>query len=372
MNSSLPIRILHVFGKLNTNGAETMVINLYRKLDRTQIQFDFIVHTHEDCYYDQEILELGGKIHRIERFTGKNLFRYISAWKQFFALHPEYLIVHSHVRSTAALLLKAAKSAGRVTIAHSHSISNGTGLDAIVKKIFQYPIRHIGDFLFACSTPAGKWLYGEKTFQNGKGIVLKNAINLGKFIFNHDTRKEYREQLNLTNKFVIGHVGRFDYPKNHIFLLDIFAEIYKQNQNTVLLLVGVGDLMSAMKEKVEALGLKEAVRFLGARNDVPELMQAIDVFLFPSLYEGLGIVAIEAQAASLPTIVSDQVPSEIQVTELVQFLPLKRSALDWANVVLENQQADRNKRTQYELAEAGYDIDQSVKLIENFYLSLLT
>jgi glycosyltransferase involved in cell wall biosynthesis len=372
MISSLPIRILHVFGKLNANGAETMVINLYRKLDRTQIQFDFIVHTDEDCYYDQEIQELGGKIHRIERFTGKNVFRYISAWKQFFALHPEYLIIHSHVRSTAALFLKVAKDAGRITIAHSHNVSNGNGIGAMVKKILQSPIIYVSDYLFACSVPAGIWLFGERSFQKGIVQIFKNAIDLRKFTYNHEIRMKYQETLNLSNKFVIGNIARFDYQKNHTFLIDVFYEIYKQNQNAVLLLVGVGDLVTAMKEKVKALELNEAVLFLGSRSDVPELMQVMDVFLFPSLYEGLGIVAIEAQSASLPTIVSDQVPNEIQVTDLVQFLPLERSALEWANVVLKNQQADRNKRTQGKLAEAGYDIDQSVKLLENFYLSLLT
>lgn len=332
-----PIRILHVFGRLNRGGAEMMIMTLYRNIDRTKVQFDFIVHANEKCAFEDEVRFLGGNIYKVPRYNGKNHFQYKKAWNEFFQNHPEYKIIHGHIRSTASIYLKIAKKLGLITIAHSHNTSSGGGFSAVVKNILQYPIRSIADYLFACSRAAGEWLYGKRACKGDNFFILNNAIDTEKFIFNEETRLKKRKELQIEDKFVIGHVGRFHPQKNHYFLIDIFKEIYNINKNSVLLLIGDGDLKKSIQEKVEDLGLSNNVVFTGVRPNVPELLQAMDVFLFPSLYEGLPVALIEAQAAGLPCIVSDKITTDTKITDLISFVPLtklpetmgKRSGFLW-------------------------------------------
>ena len=212
-----PIRIIQVFAQMNRGGAETMIMNLYRMIERSQIQFDFIVHTNEECAYDNEIRSLGGRIYRVPRYNGKNHFEYIKSWNKFFKTHPNYKIIHGHVRSTASIYLKIAKKFGLVTIAHSHSTSSGTGFSSIVKNILQYPIRNIADYLFACSEQSGEWLFGKNASKRNNFVILKNSIDVKKFVFNERVRFEKRKELKIDDKFVIGHIGRFIPSKNHKF-----------------------------------------------------------------------------------------------------------------------------------------------------------
>ena len=219
-----------------------MVMNLYRAVDRTQIQFDFIVHNEKKQAYTDEILSLGGRIFHFPAFDGLNYFKMKNLWKQFFKDHPEYKILHSHVRSYASLYLPIAKKAGLKTIIHSHSTSNGKGIGSFVKRIMQYPLRWQADYFFGCSKEAGAWLFGNKVVNSPKYHILQNAIDTEQYKFNPEIRKEYREKLGLGGKKTFIHVGRFHPAKNHAFLLKVFAEIHKQDANTILLLAGDGEL----------------------------------------------------------------------------------------------------------------------------------
>lgn len=369
-----PIRILHVLGKLNRGGAETLVMNWYRNIDTSKVQFDFVVHTTEKCSYTDEILSMGGKIYSVPAYSGKNHIQYCNAWKDFLMQHTEYKIIHGHVRSTAAIYLSIAKKLGRTTISHSHSMNSGSGVSGFVKRCLQYPIRYIADYKWACSAAAGKYLFGKKQVKKVNFKVVNNAIDLCSFSYDANTRQLMRDELQLNNNFVIGHVGRFIPEKNHNFIVELFGKYYKENPNAILLLVGVGPLMENIRSKVKEKGLEKAVRFLGERSDVAGIMQAFDVFLFPSVYEGLGIVAIEAQAAGLPALISETVPHEVKVTDSACFLPIhKQNSADIWNeklIALSCTEYVREK-TDKAIIDARCDITQETATLVRDYLAIL-
>lgn len=364
-----PIRILHILGALDRGGAETMVMNLYRNIDRSKIQFDFLIHTEKECDYSNEIRSLGGKIYSLKRFKGYNVKEYVLQFNNFFKEHHEYSIVHGHMRSTASIYLLIAKKYNIYTIAHSHNTSSGKGLSAIGKNILQYPLRFIADYYFACSIEAGKWLFGTKIVQSTKFSVLKNAIDIDKFIFNSNIRKQKREEFGLENKFIIGNVGRFHEQKNHIFMIKLFDIFLKKNHDACLLLIGEGELKKEIKDLVNSLNIKDKVIFLDSRSDVNEIMMAFDVFIFPSKYEGLGIVAIEAQCSSLPVICSEKVPLEVKITDNIQFV-----SINDINQWLEKLERIRNEKrpivNKEELMLCGYDIKITSSFLTSFYINI--
>ncbi|WP_432694251.1 glycosyltransferase family 1 protein [Priestia aryabhattai] len=363
------IRVLHVLGGMGRGGAETMAMNIYRSIDRSKVQFDFVVHTDSECDYDKEIVELGGIIHRIPRYKGTNHLAYRKAWHKFFQDNSDYAIIHGHVRSTASIYLGIAKKYGLITIAHSHNTSSGAGFSAFVKNSFQYRIRFIADYLFACSLSAGKWLFGENACIKSNFILLKNAIDTKKFKYNPDTRVAKRDELGLVDKFVIGHVGRFHEQKNHTFIVDIFKGIKEKKSNAVLLLIGEGELKKDIEKKVENLELTDSVIFTGIRSDIPELLQSMDLFLFPSLHEGLPVTLIETQAAGLPSLVADTVTKEVQLTNMVKYLPLDSQIDNWVSEALKyGNKNDRDTDTSKDLIKAGYDIETGAKWYEEFVI----
>lgn len=358
------IRVLHVLGGLDRGGAETMVMNLYRAIDRTKIQFDFVIHTSSHQAYYPEIVEMGGKIYSFPAFNGINFVELQKMWNQFFVEHPEYKILHSHVRSYASLYIPIAKKYGVKTIIHSHSTSNGRGIASIVKRIMQYPLRHQANYLMACSNEAGRWLYGDKACLKDNYIFLPNAIDTEKYRYSEDAANKYREQFGLAGKFVIGHVGRFHEAKNHMFLLEVFAEVAKRKTDAMLLLVGDGDLRSSIEAKIKELQIEERVILTGSRGDVAEIMSAMDVFVFPSLYEGLPVTVVEAQAAGLHCLISSCITEDVDISELVERLPITNTAVWVERMVHLN--AERVDVTQ-EIREAGFDIRDSVRKITEFY-----
>lgn len=364
------LKILHVVGIMDRGGTEALIMSLYRSIDRKEIQFDFVVHDHKRGEYDEEIEELGGRIFYIPRYRGVNHFAYVKEWNTFFESHPEYSIIHGHMRSTAAIYLKIAKKHQRIAIAHSHNTgSRGNILEKIVKRVMQYPICYVADYFFACSTKAGIWLFGKNVCRSDRFQVLNNGIDSQKYIFDEDTRNKKRRELGIEKQFVIGHIGNFSHQKNHSFLIDIFEEIYKRNSECLLVLIGGGELklQQEIQEKANRKGIKENVKFLGSRADVNEILNAFDLFLFPSLYEGLGIVAIEAQANGLVCILSDVIPREVEVTEHVEFVSLKESAAFWAERALAYQNNCIRSNMEEKIHEAGYDIREIACKIEKFY-----
>jgi len=366
-----PIKILHVLFSLNRGGAETFIMNLYRNIDRTKIQFDFAVHKKERGAYEDEVEKLGGKVYRIPPYNGINHIKYKKEWFDFFKTNNSYKIIHGHMNSTASIYLKIAKKLGFKTIAHSHTAELFKSGKDIIKKIMQLSVKYTADYLFACSYSAGIWLYGNKYCNKPNFYIINNAIDTEKFIFDKNIRVLKRKELTTENKFVIGHVGNFIKPKNHMFILDIFGEVYKRNPNAVLLLAGDGGLRKNIEDKIEKLSLKNNVILTGVCPNVNDLLQSMDVFLFPSLYEGLGISLIEAQANGLHCITSaDTVPQLAKVTELLEYIPLDKSASYWAEQVLKYANGYERQNMQEKITKKGFDIKETAYWLEDFYLDI--
>lgn len=368
---SEPIRVLQVVTKMDRAGLETMLMNYYRVIDRSKVQFDFLVHRSESGQYDEEILSLGGRIFQVSPIHPRFFVDYFRQLNDFFKKHPEYRIVHSHIDALSAFPLYAAKKAGvSVRIAHSHTSHFDRSFKYPIRLICKQLIRFYATDLYACSTLAAQFMFGQKAVKMGKVEICTNAIDLKQFCFSPSVREVVRAELELTSDLLVGHVGRFSYAKNHDFLVDIFAEMYQKNANAVLVLIGCGDFEKSIHEKVNKLGINHAVRFLGNRNDVFRLLQAMDVFVFPSRYEGLGIVLIEAQATGLPCFTSaDVVPRDVQATSLLEFVPLSMPFSYWADRVLSCSHEYSRKGRQEEIRKHGYDISQQAESLQDFYVA---
>lgn len=366
-----PIRVLQVIGSMNRGGAEAMIMNLYRKMDRSKIQFDFVENNCDPAAFDDEISALGGKIYRCPHYNGKNHFIYKKWWHNFFKEHvQQYRIVHGHLGSTAAIYLKIAKNYGLYTIAHSHSAqSEIRNVRDALYCLYSYPTRFIANHFFACSQIAAESRYGKSVAKDANRCAfLNNAINLSQFQYSPSKRKETRETLGLAEKIVIGHVGRFHEAKNHDFLIRIFHEIHKNDENTVLLLVGDGELRERIKETISSYHLEDCVILSGVQSNVSDYYQAMDVLVFPSFYEGLPVTLVEAQAAGLPCCISDTISEEIAMTDCIHFLSLQDTAEHWAKEALSLAHLADCPDTSEQLTKAGYDIATTAKWLEGFYL----
>lgn len=360
------VRIIHMIGSLDIGGSQTMIMNIYRTIDRNRIQFDFIVDHSDQLYFKEEIEKLGGKVFVMPRFTGKNIFQVQKAWNCFFDAHPEYHVLHSHVRSYASIYFPIAKKHGIKTIAHSHSTSNGSGIKSIVKIILQYPLRYEADYFFGCSLKAGEWLFGKRIVQSDRYFTIKNAIDTQKYLFNRKQRSILRNQLRIEEDVTVFiHVGRFHEAKNHIFLLYVFEMLIKEKPNSMLLLVGDGELSSEIGKQIEQLNLKSNVKMLGARTDIPNILNVADAFLFPSKWEGLPVTVVEAQASGLPCFVSDKITKEVGISELVKFLPIDKGTQVWIDAIKETDLTRKNVIDK--IIQEGFDIKKSVEWLTKFY-----
>lgn len=366
---SEPIRVLVLDTVMDRGGAETMIMNYYRQIDRSKIQFDFLVNRPYEAAYEKEIQELGGKIFRMCPLYPQYFGRYKKEVREFLKAHPEYQIIHSNLEERSYFALKEAKKLDiPVRISHSHNAPRGFDLKSIIRYYFRANLKPQVTHMFTCGEEAGIWLYGKK--QQDNVIMMNNAIDAKLYQYNPTVEEEMRKELGLEGKFVIGHVGRFFPQKNHTFLIDIFAKVYQQNKNAVLLLVGGGELETEIKEKVEELNLTEVVKFLGVRSDIHRLMQAFDVFILPSLFEGFPVTMVEAQAAGLPCIISDQVPPQCAITKNVEIISLKQSPQQWTERLLTYQ--NTQKQNTYEtIVKQNFDIKANAKWLQKFYLEEL-
>ena len=359
-------RILHVLGTLDRGGTESMLMNYYRHINREEMQFDFVVHTTKHCDYEDEVLSLGGIVYRVPRFNLINLKHYKQSWSQLFSQHPEYQILHVHHFLVAGIVMPIAARYGiPVRIVHSHN----TKPPIIILKekvmwLFHHDMIKNSTERLACSSAAGKYLFGNLPFK-----VFYNAIETDRYIYNESNRKKIRDEFGLTDEdFVIGHIGSFrTRQKNHSFIIDVFAELSKYNSHVKLLLIGDGQLRKDIEDKCRLLALEENTIFAGIRDDVPELLSAMDVFLFPSFFEGLGIVGVEAQAAGLPCVFSDAIPDEACVTELVTKVSLNEKASDWALQIMKIK--PNKERCSYckDVARAGFDVENNLRMLEELY-----
>ena len=362
------IVVAHVIGKWLGGGVESVVMNYYRHIDRTKIQFDFICDEDSTNIPYEEIEKLGGKVILIPPY--QKVFKYHKKLKEVLK-SGGYKIVHSHINTLSVFSLFAAKCAGvPVRIAHSHSTTNKKEKKKnLLKQVLRPFSKVFATDYMCCSELAGRWLFGNKEYDKGNVYLLNNAIDLDKFKYDEEKRKEKRKELNIEDStLVIGHVGRFVEQKNHRFLIDIFNEVHKQKENSILLLAGQGPLMEEMKEKVKILGIEDSVKFLGQRNDINELYQAFDVFCLPSLYEGLPVVGVEAQATGLLCIFSDDMTKEIKVLDTTEFLSLKQSAEEWTYTILKKSKSFKRKDTQKEITDKNFNIKNEIKKLEREYM----
>ena len=360
---SEPIRVLQVVTYMGRGGLETMLMNYYRNIDRNKVQFDFLTHRDERWDYDDEIESLGGKIYHLPKLNPFSK-SYLNTLDKFFKEHKEYQIVHCHQDCLSGVVLKVAKKNGvRFTIAHAHSASQDKNLKYFIKVLAKKNIKKYSDKMFACGEEAGKWMFETDNFE-----VLNNAIYTDLYTYNKEKADKVKKEFGIENKFVIGHVGRFNYPKNHKFIIDVFNEVQKVKEDSVLMLVGDGDLRAEIEQKVQDLGLSDKVIFTGVRSDVNELMQGMDMFLFPSLYEGLPVTMVEAQASGLKCIISDKVPLECKMTENVEVVKLEESPQKWAKEVLKYEKYER-QNTKEEIVKANFDIKANAKYLQEFYLN---
>lgn len=366
-----PLRVLRVVGRMDRGGAETTIMNAYRLIERSKLQFDFIVHNEDNTAYKDEIIALGGRIYVMPRYNGLNHMRYVKAWNDFFREHKEYKLIHGHLMSTASIYLKIAKKHGLKTIAHSHAISFGYGFLAIIKRIMQKQIYRYADYMFACSVPAGKWFFGPGVTSQPNFKVVPNGIEVSKYSFNPLTRQEVQNEFKISNSKVLGHVGSYNKWKNHDFLISVFKKVNEDYPDTLMLLVGEGKLKKKIAQIIEKNGLADRVIMTGSRRDVNRLLQAMDVFIFPSHFEGFGNAVTEAQAAGLPCVVSDRVPYEVKITELVEFVSLDKGIGVWADKIIAKFDNSERKNMSEEITKAGYDIKPIAKWYETFYLENL-
>lgn len=368
-----PIRILMVIGCMGLGGAETMIMNLYRCIDRSKVQFDFLVHKGYVGKYEREIETLGGKIYRIDKYWVRNYFSYVKQLNEHFTAHPEHKIVHCHIGSAASVCLSVAKKYGAFTIAHSHSTRDTIkDLHSRLWLLNSYPTRFIADHFFACSQEAAIDRFGRKIAESDKCDILYNGIDCDRFAFNQHNRDTVRKKLGLEDNFVLGNIGRHTPQKNPLFLLEVFAEVYRKDTTARFLQVGQGELTEQMKEKCHDLKIEEAVIFVGACMDVEKYYSAMDVFLFPSLWEGLGMVVVEAQTNGMHVVASDTVPAIADIgAGLFHPVNISQSASKWAEEVLKYKGTKHLQEAVNSLQKKSYDVKKIVRDLMEFYLQEL-
>lgn len=357
------IRILHVVTHMNRGGLESMIMNYYRTMDRSVMQFDFLTHREYDGDYGDEIVSLGGKIYHLPRMNPFDK-KYKKTLRKFLQNHQEYNIIHVHQDCMSSIVLKEAKRCGIQTrIAHSHSSSQDKNIKYLIKCYYKGLIPKYATHLFACGEQAGNWMFGGAKFD-----IVNNAINTKYYTYDEKTRVKKRQELKIGDSItVIGHVGRFSYPKNHEFLINVFSKIVELHDDYRLLLVGDGEHRERIEHKVKENNLMEKVIFTGLRSDVAELMQAMDVFVFPSRYEGLPVTLVEAQAAGLPCVISDKVPIECKKTDLVQQISLDTDIDIWADTIIAASCSTR-MNTYEQIKNSGYDIKENARKLQEFYM----
>ena len=363
------IRVLHSVSNMDRAGIETMLMNYYRRIDREQIQFDFLVNKSKPGAYDDEIRSLGGNIYKSPGLSPWKYPAYIRFMKQLLSEHPDIKILHAHNEGMMEYALRGAKKAGLPTrIAHAHNTKIIKDYKWPLKVFCKAFIPYTATEYFGCGRDAGIYYFGKKRWAES-GYTMHNAIDPEKFAFSQAQRDDARSELGIGDRFVIGHIGRFNLQKNHKRLVEIFAELTKLKPNAVLLLIGEGELEQQTRDRVDELGISDKVRFLGVRSDIPRLCMAMDVFLMPSLFEGLPVVGVEAQAAGVPCVFSREVTDEVVVLEESIQIPLSAPDGEWAQKIAayDGMALDRAAAIS-QVQKAGYDINEETKKITKKYL----
>lgn len=351
-------------------GIESLILNIYRNINKNKIEFTFLTYG-KSTYklFEDEIIEMGGKIDEI--IVKKGILQNIIFSRKLY----EYLkkekpdILHTNISSLTIqimVLLVAWLANIKIRIVHCHNFKKDSIIIKSIKQMLKPIISLLGTDYFACSEEAAKWMFSKKIIKEKRYKIIKNGIELEKFKYNAEKREEYRSKFNITQNKVVGHIGRFQNQKNHKFIIEVFKALVEKDSSFFLVLIGEGELEKEIREKVKKLKLDDKVKFLGARKDINHIMQAVDIILFPSLFEGFGIVALESQAAGLPTIVSDRLPKEIEVTNLLKKIPLENSIEEWCEEIFINI-GKREGNVEEKIKKLGYSIKETTQELEAYY-----
>ena len=362
------IRILHIIRHMNMGGAENFIMNLYRNINKEKIQFDFLVN--DKGLFDDEIKQMGGNIYYMKYITEIGQIKYVKELKKFFKDNSEYDIIHSHLDQVSGIILETANSCNiHNRIAHSHNTKNTNNfVIKLYKKYLQSKINKNATHYFACGEDAAKWLYKE---QADKSIIIPNAIDLKRFEFNIEQRKKIRKELNIDdNTIVVGQIGRFAKQKNHKFLIQIFYEYQKMNRNTKLILIGDGELKEKIKKQVKEDNIESKVIFMDNRLDIENMYSVFDLLLFPSLFEGISLVMIEAQATGLTILCSNTIDSKTNVTNTMKFMDLKCTAKDWAKRI-DKMEKERYIENNNIIKDTNYNIKKLASYMEKLYENMI-
>ena len=366
------IRVLHSVSNMDRAGIETMLMNYYRHIDKNIIQFDFLCNKLKPGAYDEEIKTMGGNIFHSPGLNPLNFFKYDKFMKKLFQENPDIKIVHSHNGELAYQSLRGAyKNNIETRICHAHNTKIEPNFKKPLKLLYKTQLKKVANNYWGCGIDAVRFYFGNKIVDNNNYSILHNAIEIERFVYNKNKREELREVMGLRDRYVIGHVGRFSEQKNHEFILNLFKIILQREKKAILMLIGNGELLDKMKIKANKLGIYESVLFMGNIENVNEMYQVMDVFLLPSLFEGLPVVGIEAQASGLKCFMSDVITKEVKITDNVKYLSLKNDIKEkWANEVLNCKEYERKNMTN-EIINAGYSIKTETEKLERIYLNFV-
>ena len=362
-----PVKILQIVGSMHPGGIENFVMNLYEHIDREQFPFDFVVHKQQAGDYTERIEELGGKSYLLSRLTRNPIQNLLGIYRLVKENHYDIVIRHTPNALIAPQLL-AARLAGAHTICHAHS---ETDKQKVLHVLGKGLLKIAAERRIACSVNAGKWMFGKQHYE-----IVHNAVDISLFQYSREKEERIRNEFQLGERHIYGHVGNFVWSKNHLLMLHIFKEIQKQDPEAVLIFVGQGTMQKEIEEEIQKLSLQNSVILTGVRKDVPALMSAFNMLLFPSVYEGLPLTLIEAQAAGLPCLISDSITKDVIVTEgLVKSYSLDKQPEEWAaeavQMVRENSDAIRECQRE-QIVKAGYDLDELVKWYQDYFTQIIT
>lgn len=365
-------KILHVTGAMNVGGTETMLVNLYRKINNN-IQFDFISYSNEEAYYDKEIKDLGGNVIRLKPPSEVGFIEAVKDIKKVIKENGHYDAVHTHMLFNCGIAMIAAYLSGvKVRVSHAHTTSDNS--ESIVRKVYisvmRIFIRLFSTDFLACSDGAGRYLFGRNITSNKRYKLLPNFIDYEKFIKCEDKSNIRKEFGIKDDDIVVCHIGRFINAKNHEFLINVINEMIQNDDKVKLILVGTGDLKNNIEDKVKKLGIEKNVYFIGIRDDIPNILNNIDLFILPSLYEGLGLVLLEAQASKVSCLVSEAVQPEVDLgVGLIKKFNLSYGAKAWANEAsrLIKENTNKNINILNAVKEKKYDFNSIVNSLLDIY-----
>lgn len=365
MKEKKALRILQIVPNMQAGGLESFIMNIYRNIDREKIQFDFLVHYDETKHFDNEIEELGGKIYRFNLRNDNNIFKYIVQLNKFYKKHKEYSVIHCHMSSIGFINFLIAKKNGiNVRIAHSHNSATDRTVKGLIKRLMILPYKYVSTINYACSNEAGKFLYGKRNFE-----FIPNSIDVEKYKFSNEKRSSIRKKYNInSNSIVIGSVGRFNIQKNHKFIVKVFNNYHKKNPNSYLILIGDGELRKDIEKMVDEYKISENVIFTGVVSNVYDYYSAMDYFLLPSLFEGLPLVGIEAQASGANVLATDNITRQVEVTDNIYYLPIDNEK-NWVDMIFNVNIKNESERlmANTKVLNTNFNINYLAKYFEKKY-----